>query len=209
MTALRNKFCRRSNSPTATATRRPADPFLVRRTAAHLAGYRRAGAGRPVRRRPAVGPAAQRVCPLLAQPGRCRIRSAAINGQRPRRSHARHAGRATDRHERRRPCRDWSSYPTRTAVWSLAAPGNIPGARAGFDPASYTTRAGPAFPLSDPQVRLLDLDGDHRVDFLLGGSRLSWPSATAAADLPGWRRSRQVAMFLRSRSPTRGYRSPT
>ncbi|WP_284982363.1 SpvB/TcaC N-terminal domain-containing protein [Arthrobacter sp. efr-133-TYG-118] len=63
-----------------------------------------------------------------------------------------------------------TSSGTRTAAWSLAAPGDVPGARAGFDPASYTTSTAPTFPLTDPQVRLLDLDGDHRTDLLRAGN---------------------------------------
>jgi hypothetical protein len=74
-----------------------------------------------------------------------------------------------------------TSSPSRTSIWSLAAPGDIPGGRAGLDPASYTTHAAPAFPLTDPQVRLLDLDGDHQADLLCAGS----PPLMAFGDGPG------------------------
>ncbi|MGN7200355.1 SpvB/TcaC N-terminal domain-containing protein [Arthrobacter sp. SAFR-044] len=63
-----------------------------------------------------------------------------------------------------------SSSATRTASWSLAAPRDVPGAQAGFDLSSYTARTAPTFPLTDPQVRLLDLDGDHQADVLRGGN---------------------------------------
>ena len=55
--------------------------------------------------------------------------------------------------------------PTRTGYWPLASDG-------GFDPTGYA-RASPAptFSLSDPLVRLIDLDGDGVMDVLRTGDR--------------------------------------
>ena len=56
----------------------------------------------------------------------------------------------------------------RASTWSLAAGGF--GGQAGFAPSGRTTTAVPAAGFGDPQVRLVDLDGDHVPDLLLGGS---------------------------------------
>jgi hypothetical protein len=57
------------------------------------------------------------------------------------------------------------SSPTRTSYWSLATDG-------GFAPDSYTpARSAPTFSLSDPLVRLVDLDGDGVMDVLRTGDR--------------------------------------
>jgi hypothetical protein len=57
------------------------------------------------------------------------------------------------------------SSPARTGYWPLAADG-------GFDPAGYVAEsAAPTVSLSDPLVRLIDLDGDGITDALRTGDR--------------------------------------
>ena len=64
------------------------------------------------------------------------------------------------------------SSPTRTGYWPLCGHASD-GEPAGFDPAGYVAaRAAPAVSLSDPTVRLVDLDGDGRVDVLRVGARV-------------------------------------
>ena len=61
---------------------------------------------------------------------------------------------------------------TRTSSWSLAAPGDAEGGRAGFDVHSYRSAEAPTIPITDPQVRLIDLDGDHIPDLLYAGTEM-------------------------------------
>lgn len=57
------------------------------------------------------------------------------------------------------------SNPDRTGYWPLSTAG-------GFDPAHYVAaRSAPTFSLSDPNVRLIDLDGDGIIDALRTGDR--------------------------------------
>ena len=63
-----------------------------------------------------------------------------------------------------------------TTVWSLAAPSG-----AGFAPRPRFTPAVPTVGYTDPQVRVLDLDGDHIADLLVGGT----PLLTATGDGQG------------------------
>ena len=63
-----------------------------------------------------------------------------------------------------------------TTVWSLAAPSG-----AGFAPRPRFTPAVPTVGYTDPQVRVLDLDGDHLADLLVGGT----PALTATGDGQG------------------------
>ena len=68
-----------------------------------------------------------------------------------------------------------------TRMWSLAAP--VEGrARAGFDPRSYRSATAPPVSLSDPEVRLIDLVGDHVPDMLYAGS---YPMLHAVGDGAG------------------------
>ena len=66
----------------------------------------------------------------------------------------------------------------RTTVWSLASGGGNP---PGFDPQPRFTTAVPSAGYSSPQVRLIDLDGDHIDDLLVGGS----PPMAATGDGQG------------------------
>jgi RHS repeat-associated protein len=62
------------------------------------------------------------------------------------------------------------SSPDRTGYWPLATDRS---GRAGFDPAGYVAAAtAPTFGLSDPRLRLVDLDGDGRMDLLRAGETL-------------------------------------
>lgn len=58
---------------------------------------------------------------------------------------------------------------TRLQSWSLADHASAGSDRAGFAPASRRSGVGPSFALTDPSVRLIDLDRDHRLDLLHSG----------------------------------------
>jgi len=67
------------------------------------------------------------------------------------------------------------STPQGTRYWPLAPPAadEVGDAAAGFDPAGYVASRGtPTVSLSDASVRLVDLDGDGRMDVLRAGERM-------------------------------------
>jgi len=68
----------------------------------------------------------------------------------------------------------------RTTVWSLAS-ANVNGGPPGFEPRPRFTTAVPSVGYTGSQVRLVDLDGDHVVDLLVGGS----PPVAATGDGQG------------------------
>ena len=61
-------------------------------------------------------------------------------------------------------------------MWALAS-----GEQAGFDSTPRSIAAMPSVGYGDPQLRPIDLDGDHNLDLLLGGA---WP-AVATGDGTG------------------------
>ena len=167
MTAAAPRRCRRSSSGTRRGTRRPRLPAARRAgcpAPRYLARRARAGPGRHVRGRAHVDPGAQRHRPLLAEP-----RAAASSTRRATLSYV-------------PPGRAWAppacSWPTSTATaaptcWShrLTATGYWPlSTDGGFDPSGYIgVGQAPTVSLSDPLVRLIDLDGDGVTDALRTG----------------------------------------
>ena len=72
-----------------------------------------------------------------------------------------------------------------SSVWALAS-----GDQAGFDPTPRSIAGVPSVGYGDPQLRTLDLDGDHNLDLLLGGA---WPAVASGDGTGGFTELRPVA----------------
>jgi len=59
---------------------------------------------------------------------------------------------------------------TNLTVWAFTRPDGDTLIQPGFQPVPLAVRTAPTVGLADPQVRLVDLDGNHRLDLLLAGS---------------------------------------
>ena len=71
-----------------------------------------------------------------------------------------------------------------SSVWALAS-----GEQAGFDSTPRSIAAVPSVGYGDPQLRTIDLDGDHNLDLLLGGA---WPAVATGDGTGGFAELRPV-----------------